>query len=636
MDFRRIYVDDTLEKELNEIVLNECDFSHAIEENNTYEYHYFLSHLRQNLFNWYPFKKEGSLLEIGASYGQLTELFTKKVKHVVCVEDNESKVEIISKRAKEAKVIISDFNNIDTDEKFDYIILCNIFEYAKQFQESKNPYEDYLTYLMNFLKKDGVILISISNRLGLNYFAGFKEEHTDLYFSGINGFANINYVETFSRTELEDLLVSSGFTNYKFFYPYPNHEFPLIINTDKYVNKIPFERRLDYFDSRYDLFREDVLNQILAKDELAGYFSNSFLVEIRNSEIEYPTDSIDFVKLNSDRVEEFRTITTIKSDGFVYKSALSPESNNHIINMFKESRFKLGKIAYLDCEYIDNSIKYKLLEEESLENRILNSILDDNKEEFYKLMENYYDALFYGSFQSNNYADGRFLKVFKRGSNVTFHCHEKSNLDLIFSNIFIIDDEYVAIDYEWIFDFQIPLEYIFYRCLLHYTKTNNVFKEFVSIEEIFNYFNLDSSNFGLFRIWDHNFMDYVFSYLPKPQRSIMSRDGFGNVDEEFEDYVDIYLDSDEIDENELELLKHDMVINQREIILKKINHINHLNKQINAKNKQINTLNNKIRLRNNALNITNRKIREYENSNSWKITSPIRKFNHLLHKKRGE
>ena len=52
MDFRRIYVDDTLEKELNEIVLNECDFSHAIEENNTYEYHYFLSHLRQNLFNW--------------------------------------------------------------------------------------------------------------------------------------------------------------------------------------------------------------------------------------------------------------------------------------------------------------------------------------------------------------------------------------------------------------------------------------------------------------------------------------------------------------------------------------------------------------------------------------------------------
>ena len=182
--------------------------------------YYFLSHLRQNLFNWYPFEKEGKLLEIGASYGQLTELFTQKVKHVVCIEDSETKANIISKRAEDAEVIVSEFGDIDIDEKFDYIVLCNIFEYAKTFQDSKNPYKDYLIYLRKFLKEDGVILIAISNRLGLNYFAGFKEEHSRQLFAGLNGYPNVNYVETFSRTELEDLIDTSGFSNYKFFYPY--------------------------------------------------------------------------------------------------------------------------------------------------------------------------------------------------------------------------------------------------------------------------------------------------------------------------------------------------------------------------------------------------------------------------------
>ena len=628
MDYRRLYVDNGLESELKDIVFNDYDISEVIEENNSYKYHYLLSHLRHNLFNWYPFKSEGSLLEIGADYGQLTELFAKKVKEVVCVETSASRAEIISKRAPEAEVIICDFNDINTSKKFDYIILCNIFEYAKMFQDSKNPYKDYLNYLRKFLKEDGVILIAISNRMGLNYFAGFKEEHTDLYFAGINGYEDIDYVETFSKTELENLIASAGFNNYKFFYPYPNHEFPLIINTDKFVNKIPYERRLDYFDNRYDLFREDVINQIFAKEEMADYFSNSFLVEIRNADKKSLTDDIDFVKINSDRIDKFKTITTIKSDELVYKSSFSPKADNHIKNMYNQSKFKLGKIKCLDCELLDNSIRYKLLKEESLETRILNSIMNNNKGEFFRLLEDYYNALFYESFESQDYANAQFMEVFKRGTDVVFHCHEKSNIDLIFSNIFIINNEYVAIDYEWTFDFQIPLEYIFYRVLLHYTLTNNVFNEFTSIEEIFNHFNLDTGYFDLFRIWDHNFIDYVFGYLPKPNQNIMPQENFRAMEEEFEEYVDIYLDSDGIDENKLKMYKKDMVINQKRIIQKNVNQIHFLNQQLTERNKQIVELNNKIIEK-------DKKIEQFATSKSWKITTPLRVVTQLLKNRRG-
>ena len=263
MNFQRVYEDETLENKIYDIVCERQDYIDAINKNNHYEYHYFLSPLRHNLFHWYPFKKECSLLEIGAGYGQLTSLFTQKVDHVVAVEDNESKCNLISKRAVDATVLVSDFDDIQIDEKFDYIVLCNIFEYAKSFVKSEDPYVDYLNYLKRFLNEDGVILLALSNRLGLKYFAGYKEEHTKQYFNGINGYEDIDYVQTFTKTEISDIIASAGFGNYKFFYPYPNHEFPEVINTDKFVNKIPHIRHHAYSNERILFFDEEKLNLIL-------------------------------------------------------------------------------------------------------------------------------------------------------------------------------------------------------------------------------------------------------------------------------------------------------------------------------------------------------------------------------------
>ena len=61
-------------------------------------------------------------MEIGAGYGQLTSLFTQKVNRVVAIEDRQSKCNIISKRAEDATVLLSDFDDIELEEKFDYIV----------------------------------------------------------------------------------------------------------------------------------------------------------------------------------------------------------------------------------------------------------------------------------------------------------------------------------------------------------------------------------------------------------------------------------------------------------------------------------------------------------------------------------
>ena len=581
MSFQRLYEDKVSEEKLCEIVCERQDYKETLRNYNTYPYHYFLSPFRHDLFKWYPFKKEGSLLEIGAGYGQLTSFFTEKLKHVVAIEDSQSKCNIISKRAEDATVLLSDFYDIKLEEKFDYIILCNVFEYAKSFVKSKDPYVDYLNYLKGFLKEDGVIFLALSNRLGLKYFAGFKEEHTNQLFSGINGYENIDYVQTFSKSEISNILNDAGFSNYKFYYPYPNHEMPQIIHTDKLINTI-HDKGIDrYREERIQFFEEKKINLTLSKENLTQYFSNSFLIEIKSSDKDYPTDDMDYIKIATDRKDEFNIYTIIWADGKVSKSPISPKANEHIKRMFEGRKIDMGKIKCLDCEIKDNSIFYDFLKQPSYEYLLLKTIVENDKNEFYKLIESFYEAMFYDSFESNEYATEEFLNIFKVKSDIKFHCHEKSNLDLIFTNIFIIDGKFIAIDYEWTFDFPIPLEFIFWRITNYILTTNTFVKKFTNIEEIFNHFNLDIGNIDLFKAWDNNFIIYIIDHPP--------------------------------------------YLKDKAIPLENIEKYDQLQNEIRLKNKE-------IKNKNRTIDKKDKEIKRLLNSNSWKITKPLRKFKSLLKK----
>ena len=544
MNSETIYANEELKNEILNIVNENKDLYDVLKDYNHYEYHYCLNYLRENLFLWYPFKKEGSLLEIGAGCGQLTNLFCEKLDKVVSVENDNSLYKILSKRCSGDNLTIlkNDFSDIKTDEKFDYIVLCDIFEYAKEFYRGSNPYVDYLSYLKTFLKDDGIILLAISNRLGLKYFAGFKEEHTGKYFMGIDDFPNVDYVQTFSKTELEDIIKYSGFTNYKFFYPYPDHRFPEVINTDEFVNEIPYSRLPVYYDRRARFFRENKTNQTLSHDKISQYFSNSFLVEIRNDDNKRQTDDLKFLKLSSNRAENFRTITSIHQSGDklnVTKSPTSSRSVNHLKNMHEATEYEFGKIKFLDNDFDGEKFTYPFIEDNNLENYLIDAIIANDRDEFFKLLDCFYNALFYKSYTSTEYATDEFLKVFGTKSDIKFHCHDVTNFDLIFNNMFIIDNEFVTIDYEWFFKFPIPLEYVFYRVIRHHYVTNPLFKDFASIEEIFDYFVLDIENIGLFKQWEMHFaFQYVYTNLIRPDVVNVSKKYVDKLD----DFEFIYKD----------------------------------------------------------------------------------------------
>ena len=594
MSFQKLYEDKNLENEVYDIVCNLENYSDAIIENNQYDYQYFLSPLRHNLFLWYPFKKEGSLLEIGAGYGQLTSLFTEKVNRVVAIEDSESKCNIISKRAEDADVLLSDFNDIPLDEKFDYIILCNVFEYAKSFVDSENPYVDYLNYLKGFLKDDGVILMALSNRLGLKYFAGYREEHTNRLFKGINGYSDVDYVQTFSKSEITDIINASAFSNLKFFYPTPNHEFPQVLNTDKLINDIPFIGVDLYSDDRIHLFDDMSFNLSLSQEKISQHFANSFLIEIRSSDKTYPTDNMDFIKLGTDREDEFSIYTIIWSDGKVSKSPASSKAEDHIRKMFDRSKYSIGKIKCLNAEMRGNSLYYDFLKEKSYEILILEAVENNDKDRFFKLLEDAHDALFYNSFETDKYATEEFLEIFKEKSDIKFHCHQISNIDLIFSNIFLIDGEFVAIDYEWIYDFPIPLEFIFYKIISYHFYSSEMLSEFSSREEVYEYFGMDPEIIELFIRWNRNYLGYIINRPPLSKPKVIPLEKIERIEQLQED---IALKNREIEKKNAEIKNKD------EEIIKKDKEIKKKNKEIIKKDKE---------------------IKKFLNSKSWKMTKPIR------------
>lgn len=78
--------------------------------------------------------------------------------------------------------MVGNLNDMSFDQPFDYVVVNGVLEYAMSFTKGDTPYETFLENMGQYLNEAGKILIAIENKLGLKYFAGAPEDHTDLHF----------------------------------------------------------------------------------------------------------------------------------------------------------------------------------------------------------------------------------------------------------------------------------------------------------------------------------------------------------------------------------------------------------------------------------------------------------------------
>lgn len=278
------YSDGDIENELLEIVKSGKDVEEVLANDNRWPVLYHLSPIRQNIINWYPFKKETSLLEIGGGCGAITGVLCKSVADVKVVELSKRRATINLERHKayqNLEIIVGNLNDIQFEQKFDYITLIGVLEYAGSFTKTDKPYRDFLKKIKTYLKDNGKLLIAIENRYGLKYFAGAKEDHTGIEFDSITGYIGNESVRTFGKRELEDLLHAAGFGKLNFYYPHPDYKMPFEIYSDDFLPQAStvLTSSSNYDQERFDLFNESIAYSGIIDNSIYAFFANSFFVE---------------------------------------------------------------------------------------------------------------------------------------------------------------------------------------------------------------------------------------------------------------------------------------------------------------------------------------------------------------------
>ena len=266
-----------------EIVKSGENIEEFLTRESEWEYLYNLSSIRKNIIEWYDFDPEGSLLEIGGECGPITGLFCERLKKVVSIEASSAKSQINTERNKKynnLEVITSDFENIDLDEKFDYITLIGSLERSNYYFKCKNAESKMIEKAKSFLKNDGTLIIALDNKYAIKYWAGTKDSHTGKLFNEITNSDNEEDLTAFSRDSLRKLIMSKGFKNIEFYYPVPDYKMPIEIYSE---NRMPQKDSISSISPSYDHDRYEVFDEVrvineLCKDGLFEQFANSFLV----------------------------------------------------------------------------------------------------------------------------------------------------------------------------------------------------------------------------------------------------------------------------------------------------------------------------------------------------------------------
>lgn len=477
---------------------------------------YHCSNIRENLLEWYPFKENASLLEVGSGCGALTGLFSRKVSSVTCIELSERRALINAYRNKDCnnvKIMIGNFEKIPIEEKYDYITLIGVWEYAESYITAQNPYLKMLKMLKRHLKEDGKLLIAIENKMGIKYWNGAVEDHTGKMYSGLNDYVDDSKgVRTFSRPEIERLLREAGWTSFKFYYPMPDYKLPEVIYSDKRLPQ-PGELRdyrKDYSAARVYHFYDAVISDQLCRDNMIPYFANSFLVECGSA-----FANVIYARYNRIRSEKYDVSTSIIKKGnecYVEKKALTKEAEEHLKRMGKYTAGQFCGLDVLSGKLQENSYIIDYIEGKDLSTLFYQYCGDASlfTEKVKEALGTYFQP------RSPEWIEFKmtegYRNLFGEKYVANSKCLPTTNIDMTFSNIRICEDGKIyCIDNEWFFDFPIPYEYVLWRAVTQlYSQYMIYLRNQISREDFLSAVGLNKDNFDIYREMERNFGGKIF------------------------------------------------------------------------------------------------------------------------------
>ena len=525
------YSEGSDEDRLLEIVKNHTyeEFNRIIAEERSWSTLYHLSHIRGNIVDFLPIQPNERVLEVGAGCGAITGMLARKAEKVTCIELSRKRSLINAYRNKDKdniEIKVGNFQDVEShlDEKYDYIMLIGVLEYALSYIDDPKPYEKFLEILSGHLTQGGRIIIAIENKYGMKYFAGAREDHTGRYFDSIMGYPHGSGVRTFSRDQLARLAVDNGF-RYKFYYPYPDYKLPIMIYSDDRLPAVgDFTMNERNFDGeRFTAFDEGLAFDESVRDGSFPFFSNSFLLEL------YKEDKVEgfsvrhpiYSKHSNERDVRFRIRTDIAEDGyhkrFVMKFPAGSEAVAHLEKMyaayekmteeFKGTNFRpnycerrvdeLGRLKCLEFEYLDGITMADEMDRLRKRGRV---------DDLINVMKKF-DHTLKTIAKRDFYITDEFAEIF--GETDIPGKHQSmgtTNVDMIFTNL-AYSDGWNVLDYEWTFDFPIPVDYVVYRSIRYYIEDSA--DDELKAKNLYEILGMTAKEVEVYERMEHSFQRWI-------------------------------------------------------------------------------------------------------------------------------
>ena len=418
--------------------------------------------MNTNILNWYPFKEKATILYLTVDEEKNIEEYLSNV----------------SAELKTIKFYNSEYkDNIEKleieSDKYDYVILLGILEYASEIIKEKNSYEKLLCYAKQSLKEDGIALLAIDNRMGVKYLVGNKSEHCEKIYDSVKNVYKTG--KMFSLNEINKIIEKVGFDYRKNYYPLPNYKYPNVIYSDELIPEINDSKinyNFIYDEGSLVLQSETILLKQFIRIGNFKEYTNSYLIELSNKKI---NNDIKYVSYNNMRKDEYSLILKMKNE-IVEKTARYPIANKHI-SAIKENNKKLKELGFQIAEedIEEEIIKSKFVEKPILDSYIVKLIKQGNILEVYNIIETWYSYI------------TEKLKIDENGN------IKDGYIDLVFENTFYDENQnsFIFFDQEWYME-NIPLDFILYRAIQNLYAHNKSINNYLQKEEIMNKYNLNN------------------------------------------------------------------------------------------------------------------------------------------------
>ena len=229
------------------------------------------------------------VLELGCGCGAITRYLGEIGAKVVSVEGSAMRASIAALRCADlenVQVVVDDLLRFESEDRFDWVLMVGVLEYAPIFGDPDDPVNHYLRSAARYLVEGGRLVVAIENKLGLKYFNGCSEDHLGVPFVGVQGLYAERGPRTFGRRELAAHLERAGLAHQQFLYPFPDYKLPSVVISQEAIDEPRFDAAdllarahpRDYSGANVRAFDDALVISGLHENGLLAEMSNSFML----------------------------------------------------------------------------------------------------------------------------------------------------------------------------------------------------------------------------------------------------------------------------------------------------------------------------------------------------------------------